>query len=208
MSRTSTKDNSRVKSPLKHYVRYAAGVGQFEYWDGEKSVKFDELEMVLLDDRKCITGWSEKKQARLTSNRVQSTAKETLTVKLGDDVLIEGLYNDIKDKIVVNGGKFTSELFAMAKINGEFVPVSVQFAGSANGCWLDFLDQSGGKYSLYRSVVKAVKGDFVTKGRSEFYTIKFETMPLAADLDEKANEFNDDFLQPYLNQGKAVEVAV
>lgn len=205
MSRTNTRnDSNKIKSPLKYYVRYAAEKGQFEYWDGEKAVHFDELEMVLLDDRKCITGYNEKRKTRITSNRVQSTAKETLRVRCGEEILAEGLYNDIKDKIVVSGGKFTNEIFAMVKIGGEFVPASIQFAGVANGCWIDFLDQSGGKYALYRSMVRAVKGEHTKKGRSEFYTVAFETAQLPADLDVVANEFNDDFLQPYLNQNKAV----
>lgn len=207
MSRTSTRgDSNKIKSPLKYYVRYAAEKGQFEYWDGEKAVYFDVLEMVLLDDRKCITGYNEKRKTRITSNRVQSTAKEMLRVRCGEEILAEGLYNDIKDKIVVSGGKFTNEIFAMVKIDGEFVPASIQFAGVANGCWIDFLDQSGGKYALYRSMVRATKGEHTKKGRSEFYTVAFETAQLPADLDVAANEFNDDSLQPYLNQNKAVVV--
>lgn len=209
MSRTSGNSNgNKIKSPVKYYVRYGAEKGQFEYWDGEKAVHFDELEMVLMDDRKCITGYNEKKKARISSNRVQATSKEPLRIRCGDEVLLEGMYNDIKEKIAVAGGKFTQELFVLAKINGEFVPASVSFAGVANGCWIDFLDQSGGKYALYRSMVKAVRGEHQKKGRSEFYSVAFSVESLPMDLDVKANEFNDDFLQPYLTQGQTAPEAV
>ncbi len=206
MSRTSGKSNSsRIKSPMKYYVRYAAEKGMFEYWDGEKAVHFDELEMVLMDDRKCISGYNEKRKARISSNRVQSTAKEALKIRCGDEILMEGMYNDLKEKIAVAGGKFTHELFVLANINGEFVPASVSFAGVANGCWIDFLDQSGGKFGLYKSVVKATKGEQQKKGRSEFYTLSFSTDKLPTELNDKANEFNDDELQPYLTQGQQTE---
>lgn len=208
MSRTSGNSSTKIKSPLKCYVQYGAKKGQFEYWDGEKVVSFDELEMVLMDDRKCITGYNKKRGKRIISNRVQSVVKEPLTVRCGDDVIAEGMYEQIKDKVVVNGGKFTNELFALAKIDGEFVPVSICFAGSANGCWIDFLNESGGKFSLYKSVVKAVKGEFKTEGQSEFYTLKFSTDKLPMELDVQANEFNDDFLQPYLTQGQTAPEAV
>lgn len=204
MSRTDTNKNaSKVKSPVRYYVTFG-GDGVFSYWDSEAKTRVtlgSEVEFIVMDTRSAITGWNDDAAARVYSNRVKSTVKEELTVRCGASTLVKGMYADVKEKIKAVGGKFCTEVFALMNIGGEFEPVQLDLSGASLGCWMTFIDELGGPWAVYAFKVTTSLGDQKKKGSVKFFEVKFATAELDAELNEAANAFNDDFLQPYLSAG-------
>lgn len=207
MSRTSkTNSADRVPSPVRYYVSFSGERGTFSYWDSANKERVDlgsNIEFVIMDTRSAIAGWSDEANARIYSNRVKSTVKEELTVRCGTSILAKGMYADIKEKIKDKGAKFCTEVFALMLINEEYQPVQIDLTGAALGCWMKFVDELGGPWALYAFKIVTSLGEKKKKGRVEYVEVNFATAELDSELNEQANNFNDDALQPYLNAGVA-----
>jgi len=200
MSRTSVRTN-RVVSPVKFYLTFSGDTG-FSYWDGLKKERMslgDTINFVALDTRSTVVGFSEAANSRVFSNRVQSLANEELTVRCGTNVVAKGLWADIKEKVKAFGGKFCTEVFALVEVNGEYQCAKIDFSGATLGDWMDFVESVGGKWNIYKSLITVTKGEERKKGRVTFHGVAFETGELPVDVNDAANAFNDDVLQPYLS---------
>jgi hypothetical protein len=201
MSRTSTnKSGNKVANPVNYYISFG-GDGVFSYWDKEAKQKVtlgSDVEFVVMDTRSAITGWNDDAKGRVYSNKVKSTVKEELTVRCGAATLAKGLYADIKEKVKSVGGKFCIEVFALMKIDDEFQPVQIDLSGAALGCWMSFVDELGGPWAVYAFTIKTALGEQKKKGSVKFFEVKFSTDELTSEVNEMANAFNDDMLQPYL----------
>lgn len=212
MSRTSKNNNAnRVPSPIRYYISFSGERGTFSYWDSANKERVDlgsDINFVVLDTKSAITGWNDAANARIYSNRVSSVTKEELSVKCGNTVLVKGMYADIKEKIKAEGGKFCTEVFALVDIGGEYQPAQIDLTGVSLGCWMSFVDELGGSWATYAFLISTSKGEQKKKGRVEFIEVKFKASDLPSDLNEMANAFNDDMLQPYLAPRETQEEAV
>jgi hypothetical protein len=200
MSRTDAPTSNKIKSPVKYYIEFGGAEGIWAYWDGEKNVRFDNLEFVVMDVRSSIGGWSDANNCRINSNIVKSTVKNPLTVRAGKVVLAEGLYAEIKNDVVAAGGKFVTNIFAMAKIDEAWTPVDIQLSGACLRDWSAFVEASGSIFKVYEGVVSASRGEAQKKGAVKYYTPNFMLSALPEGVDAIADEFCVDQLQPYLNQ--------
>ena len=199
MSRTDTPTSNKIKSPLKYYIEFGGAEGIWAYWDGEKNVRFDNLEFVVMDVRSSIGGWSDANNCRIRSNMVKTT-KLPFTVRAGQVVLVEGPYADIKNDVVAAGGKFVTNILAMAKIDEVWTPVDIQLSGACLRDWTAFVEASGNIFMVYEGVVSASRGEQQQKGAVKYYTPNFVLSPLPEGVDAIADEFCIGQLQPYLNQ--------
>jgi|688.fasta_scaffold258237_3 hypothetical protein len=198
MSRTDS--TSRIKSPVKHYITFGGGDGIWSYWDkeSESDVEFDTLELVLVEIRSSITGWSDEHNGRITSNLVSNT-KETLTLRCKNKEILKGSYADCKPAINEAGGKFTTNLFGLFKLNGELVAAQVQLTGSSLAAWMNFVDEHK-LHKIYAHKIVASKGDQLRKGAVKYYQPVF-TLVSADKTDlEAADKFSIEELKPYLEQ--------
>lgn len=206
MSRTDKTNSGKVASPVKYYISFSGQSGVFSYWDSEAKQRVTlgaDIEFVVMDTRSAITGYNDEAQARVFSNRVKSTVKEELNVRCGNTVVAKGMYNDIKEKVKAFGGKFCTEVFALMKIDDEFQPVQIDFSGASLGCWMSFVDTLGGPWAVYAFKITTSLGDQKKKGSVKYFEVNFATEELDAELNEMANAFNDDMLQPYLMSGSS-----
>ncbi len=199
MSRTSTPVSNRIKSPIKHYIEFGGANGVWGYWDGEKNVQLDILEFVVMDVRSSIGGWSEAKGCRIHSNIVKST-KTPFVVKADKAVLLEGPYADIKNDIAAAGGKFVCNVFALARIGGDWVPVDIQLSGASLRDWTQFVEAEGNIFKVYEKQVSAARGAEQKKGAVKYFTPDFVSSELDESVAEMANSFCDEQLMPYLEQ--------
>lgn len=208
MGRTSQSTENKISSPVKYYLTYKGDKGVFSRWDNEKkeNVIYDELDIVLLDTRSSITGWSDEDQSKIYSNLVEYSTKEKFLVKAGKKTLAEGVYQDIKDQVNKIGGSFTANIFALANIDDEFVPVNIQLHSSALSNWSDYVESTGIK-NVYNQVIRLCKGEQKKKGKIEWFLLNCVPKPLAKDdaLALEADKFCIDFLNPYLNQFNSEE---
>lgn len=198
MSISTQTGRNRIPSPVKYYLQYKGNTGTYTYWDGEKNVELDEVDFVLMDTRSSISGWNDDNKARIYSNMVR-TVKDELVVRCGKTELVKGPYETSKDKIKSSGGKFTTNIFAMATIDGIPTPVDIQFNGACLRDWSTFVEKSGMK-KLYSSLIKSARGDQQKKGAVKYYTPTF-TLSEASEADlADAKDFDENQLQPYLTQ--------
>jgi hypothetical protein len=212
MSRTSTNTNySRVPNPVRYFISYSGANGTFSYWDKDAKERVEignSVDLVLMDTRSAVTGWSEEFGGRIFSNRVKSTTKEQFNVRCGKNAISEGLWADIKDRVKTAGGKFCTDVFALANVNGSWEPVQLELSGASLGDWMTMLDEVGGRNSLYSVVLTMSKGEQKKKGAVKFFGLTFSNAELDSKLSEQANIFNDDMLQPYLSEGAPTATAV
>ena len=194
MSRTSV---TRVPSPMKLYVSFKGGEGVWTYWNGQKNVTMDSLNFILLDVRSSITGWSDEANGNIYSGYFKNT-KEEISVRTKNKELVSGTYADKKTEIKAAGGKFTTNLFTLAFIDGEYVPSVISLTGAALRDWSAFVSDVGiGK--IYSYLITTSKGDQQKKGSVKFFTPTFSVVEADEDLCNKADAFTDEKLTPYLD---------
>ncbi len=198
MSRVDAPTSNRIKSPVKYYIEFGGSEGVWAYWDGEKNVRADALEFVVMDVRSSIGGWSESNNCRIHSNIVKST-QTPFVVRAGKVVLVEGPYADIKNEVVAAGGKFVTNIFALAKIDEAWVPVDIQLSGACLRDWSKFVESTG-LGNIYNSSVSASKGEQQKKGAVKYFTPTFTAGALDPEVATTADEFCREKLIPYLNQ--------
>jgi hypothetical protein len=212
MHRTDVKDSSRMKNPVKYHVTYAADEGVFEYWDGEQTVQLNTLEFAVLTTKGSIGGWypdaanDGKNKGRIYSNLIspEKMKEEPFVVKVGKTELCQGIYQDIKDKVNSKriGGVYVNNIFCMANIDGEFVPVNFQIKGSSLAEWSRFVKDEN-MYTVFRSLVKAEKGDPKMAGENEFFLPSFSLSALPDEVKTAANEFDETQLKPFFASKEA-----
>lgn len=206
MSRSTTQNNAnKAKNPIKFWLSWKGDVGKFEYWDGEKNVLVDKLELLILDRRSTVTGWNDEHKGRIFANAVKNLNEE-LVVRTRNRPIVKGLWKDIKETVNQAGGNFTVNLYALAKLDDadELEPVCVQLDKSCLKSWTDFTE----KYKLweiYKGVVTVQAGEEQKKGRVKFFVSEFTLGESNEDLNKEASLFDIEHLQPYFNGEEAKE---
>lgn len=228
MSRTQRKGGS--PSPIKRYLSFSGNTGLFTYYDKDKkeNVEIEELSLIVLDVRASVTGYNSGDKASISSNLVAAVGTEPLVVQSWKDgkkhLIAEGLYKDIKSAVKDAGGKFTTNIIALADVgdgNGEQI-VNLQLTGSALNGWIEFVNglESGGEYdnriTITKGALSKVDGkNFVPVSKKEeeelvakikknprtkqpiwFYVLSFSTEALTEDESNTAVE-QDELLQKY-----------
>lgn len=202
MSRTSETSSNKRKSPVKFWLTFKADSGKVAYTRKNESgeyedVLLDELDFVLMDSRASISGWNDESSSKIYSNYVKYTKEEKFQVRSKKGVLVEGIYSDIKDKVMAFGGKFCTNLFVLAKIDGVFEPSVLQLSKTSQAAWSKFTEDKR-LSDLYKVMVKIVKGEEAKKGKIKFVYPAFETLEVEKDVSAMADDFDKQELQPYL----------
>ena len=233
MSRTNRRGGK--VSPIKKYLSFSGNTGEFSYYDKTKkeNVVVDDLSIVLLDVRSSITGYNSTSKSSITSNMVADVSKEVFEVSSWKDgkknVLVEGLYSDIKGKVKTVGGKFTANIIALADVGQGEEIVNIQFSGSSLNGWIEFRNGlKGAEYDsridIFKGSLSKVDGDGFTpvtpkeekalmaklkknpraKQPIWFYVLGFSTTDLTEEEVEAANE-QDELLQSYFGEAKPID---
>lgn len=220
MSRTK-KQSGGVSNPIKATVTYKPNNGEFEIYLKESKKKISEvksLEIIVLDaDRFSITGYSNTYESMFTSNLVHNTKKEKLTVGTFVSgkykVVAEGLYQDIKEKLV--GGKYTKNVIGLLKVDGEFVLTDFQLTGTAKTIFMDWFQKENPdglitittgsevcEFIQKTGEIVPVPKDKQKKWKTTwFYQLEFEE----EEIDDKTVELadkTDEALQKYFDGSK------
>lgn len=206
MSRgTFQNRDSKVKSPIKFWISWKGDVGKFQWWDGEKNVQASKLEMVYIDKRATVTGWNDECQARIYANSVKSINDE-ITVRTKNKVLAKGQWKEIKESTNQQGGNFTVNVYALAKIDDseELEPVCLQLDKSCLMAWTDFLEKHK-LWELYKGLLTITRGEEQKKGKVRFFVTDFKLGDIDPELHTKAQLFDVEYLQPYLQGEKLKE---
>jgi hypothetical protein len=204
MSRVT--DQERVKSPAKYTIRFKGDAGEWAYWDKERGelgeeVKLESLDFVVLDMVSSISGWSDENQSSIYSSFFKTTKEEVVVRVGGGKEIFTGSYSNESDKARIKelGGKFTSNVFALAMIDGEYVPVRIDLTGGGIWNWTEFLSEHG-RTNVYKYIVTGLKGEQQKKGSVKFHSPVFSFVEADDGLCSQADEFTTNELEPYISQ--------
>jgi hypothetical protein len=199
MSRTTEQE--RVASPVQHRVKFKGNEGVWSYWnkEEEKEVTLESLDFVVLDILSSISGWSDEHQKSIYSNLFKSTKDEVVVRYSDGKVALTGSYSEDKDEIKGLGGKFTASIFALAMIEGDYVPVRIDLSGGSMTNWIEFINEHG-RTNIYSYIITGQKGEQQKKGAVKFYAPTFTFVEADEELANQADDFANDKLEPYINQ--------
>jgi len=112
MSITDLKN--KLETPATKYWEWSGSQGKFFFYDKEKKDKFyqDSLLFIILNQTSFIKGWSDQESVGIYSNFIKDFKTQKLTVKtFNNNLIAEGLYSEIKDKIKSAGASYNKGVF-------------------------------------------------------------------------------------------------
>ena len=130
--------NPRITNPATKFIEFKGDTGEFFYYDKDKEQKIQlkmPLYFIVLDELSTITGFNNRLGCGIYSNEIRNIKDEVLNVRsFKGGLSIIGKYQDIKDKITSNGGKFCKSVYAML-ITGknQYELVNFKFHGASFG---------------------------------------------------------------------------
>jgi hypothetical protein len=194
MSRTQQPQSNAVKNPATCYLEWSGEHGHFTYWDGQDRQIVEALDFVLIDSTKCVTGFDSNANSRLYSNNVRST-EDHMVVRVAktNTVVAEGSYAEIKS----DKWKYTENLLVLAEINGMAGIVQISLSGAGVQA-LVTLREEHSMSEIYNSLVRVTRSEKMKKGRVEYYQPTFTLLPLDDEMKTKADEFDVEFVIPYM----------
>jgi hypothetical protein len=187
-------------NPVKRYYTFNGATGTLSYYDKETEQKAEVTEKFLFiptDERNVVEGFDSKKEMGFRSNEVISTAKEELTIRWNNgQILMKGFYNDLKDKIKAQGGKYTKSIYGITKINNEWELINLKLKGAAFSAWLEFDKLHKG--SLIGLTIGIIKGEEKKSGMVRYFEPIFKAKATPVEIHEIARN-KDIELQEYFS---------
>lgn len=205
MSRTTNVSTGPV-NPSTRWFEYSAGDGTISYYDKEarKKVVVDlPFKFAVLDELKTVTGWHDKSQSGIYANEVRNTSKDELEVKsFKGGPLLRGFYKDVKDRLKLMGGKFTTSLYIAYDDNGTIRTGNLRVTGAALRAWSDFAANN----NKYGGLVVIAGTEDQKTGSVRYKTPVFALDPIP-DHWEEAAVAADAVLQEFLTARLASDKA-
>lgn len=191
--------NKRVKTPVQLFIRWAGSKGHLAYWDKEASrevVINSPVRFIVLDQLNTIGGFSDSLQGGIWANEVRNTRTEPLYVRCGAAELEHGLYNDIKDKLKGQGGRYARSLYVLVRNeNRVWVIANLKLVGAAMSVWFDYVKQPQNDPEMLG--VELVGADEEKKGSNTYFVPVFKPFELSTEEVTAAINADRD-LQTYL----------
>lgn len=191
--------NPKQENPVTKWIEYSGETGKFYFYDKEKKEKVNlllPLKFIVLEELNTISGFSESLNSGIYSNEVLDLSKEILHVKsFKGGYSANGLYQQIKDNIIVNGGKFTKSVYAciIRPDNSLTEIVNFKFKGASLQGWFDK------SVNVYKSAVIVNSTIEGKKGKTIYKIPVFEPVPFT-DIQFKLACEQERTLQEYLKQ--------
>lgn len=152
-----------------------------------------------------IMGYSEKREKGIYSNEILDLKTQPLDVKCDKETLAEGLYNDIKEEVKGQGGKFCSAVYALVDTEQGKDVYRFLMSGSANGAWIEFANNAKNRT---HSIVCSGTLEKVN-GNTEYEEPVFNYLPASDEDKELADQAYTEQIQPffdyYLKKDKEVK---
>ncbi len=185
----SLLDDDRLTNPAKHFIQLKNGA--LSYYDKETGGNVDvptPLRFVVLDTLATVKGWSGAEDTGIWANEVKKVGEQSLNVRTKNGLIASGLWKDIKDQVVADGGKFHSSIYIAAKGRDGLEMQCLTLKGAALNAWINFskttnLKQNAITLSEWKTEGKAVKYQVpVFTAESMTDEEKTEAVKLATEL--------------------------
>jgi hypothetical protein len=198
-------NQTKVPNPAERFFEWKAKEGKFVYYDKATKETIDGPKtfiFLVLDELSTIKGMHKKAQKPIYANEVRNIKTEKLVVSVhGHDNLATGLYDDIKDKAVANGGKFCKSVYIAFKDETKALKLgNIQFVGASLGAWFEFTKKQGNK--IYEKAV-ILSGKHEEDGQVTYMVPEFELRDISPDTEMEATLLQNtlaEYLVDYLGQ--------
>lgn len=143
MARISHTNNneSTTSNPTTKYLEWKSNEKNFRYYDKSASENVDvnlPFKFLFLQHYHTVKGWNDASASGIYSNEVFYIGSEEMTVRsFKGGVIAEGIYKDIKPKIINAGGKYHRSVYVMLE-DGTIANLS--FKGAVVKEWSDFIE--------------------------------------------------------------------
>jgi hypothetical protein len=227
-----TDITTNLTTPATAYWQWSSTEQKFQKWNKEleKREYADQLNFVLLNTTYFITGYSDAQKAGIYSNFIKNIKEQKFSVRYfnSSEVIAEGLYSEIKDKIKAVGGKYAqgwfiynldnqkiehlevsksalSVLIASSKktylSTSKDCPFTPDLAQSLDGKKIETRAGNGFRVYLYPTIQK--------KGGTRYYVPQFENIAISKEVFNQALEKGrevDEYVQKYLSAKLQVDI--
>lgn len=196
-------------NPSKKTIKWKSTDKCFSYYDTEQKTQVQVLlpfKFLVLDELHAVSGWNDSSSSAIYSNEVKFISKENVIVKsFKGGEIARGIYKEIKDKIVMNGGHYVKSIYVMLE---DGTLANLQLKGSAVSKWSDFTQKTRSRLADEWVEVKTVKED--KKGGVKFNVPEFTFSSSLNDSDaENADKCFDEleaYLKTYLSKAEIAEI--
>ena len=142
MSRSNSMD-AAVNPSTRWFEWAGGGDGGFVRWydkEAKRNVKVEgHFTFLLLDELSTVKGWHEPSESGIFANEVRDIRQDVLVVRsfTGGD-LANGVYSDIRDRIIAKGGHFVASLYIAYKDGTDLKIGNLSLKGAAASSWMEF----------------------------------------------------------------------
>ena len=149
MSNRKSVFQNENPNPSAYFLQWKSDHQKFSHWDKEKEANvFIDLpfDFLVLDIFQTVKGFHKEYECGIYSNEVKRISEDPFQVKAfkGNEVIAEGLWNNIKSKVDAVGGRFVNSVYAMTK-SGLIINISLQ--GAQLGEWFEFTKKTKARLS-------------------------------------------------------------
>lgn len=188
------KNEKFEKNPKTKQLEKVRDTGWY-YWDkelndgkgGEVLVPMP-VTFMWLESASSFTGYNEATNSSIYSNEVLDLKNDTMTVRMGKDIIAEGTYAEVKDKVAAKGGKFCIPVYAL--MDGEVVRFLMTGASLS---WINFNNRI--KNNTHAIVCYDTKQE--KKGSNEYEVPVFKYLPAEEEDKKLADEAYETQVKPY-----------
>ena len=190
MPRTAPHNNT--PNPAVCRWKWKGKEGQLLWYDKAAKEEIEEqlpFVCLLLTRTASVTGYSRPRKSGMYSNDVQDTLAQPFVVRWqskGLGTVAEGLWQDIKDKVKANGGKFAVNLYVAFRDPADKILKigCVQASGCALGPWIEF--ENTFNDDLYTKAIVITPGSKDVSGDVEFVPPAFALKDTKKETDDEA----------------------
>lgn len=192
----------KVSNPCKKFIEFKADAGVFRFWNKEEKKNVEipyPIRFIVLDELNTIKGFCDQTHSGIYSNEVHSLKHQELHVKtFKGNVSVNGIYEEIKARILDLGGKFCKSIY-VGLINGEDLELAnFQLTGASFKAWIDKeLDAS-------TQVVSVSDCTDCKKGKVQYKSPNWKGLAMPSELRERAVSLDKE-LQQFLKSRAVVE---
>ena len=215
-----SRSRPTAKNPATRFLQWKGGAEKIsETVDGKKSERYEggkltwydkeaqtdvevnlPFSFLVLDTLHTITGYSESNRSGFWSNEVRNLKNEILVVKTkqgsGVRTVAKGTYDQIKDEVKSQGGKYTQSVYIAFKGDGGELQIGhIKISGAALTAWIEFQK----KFDVNKCAVFITDEPKLEKKGSNYYFSPVFDGQNVSDATEAEAQKLDEELQRYLD---------
>lgn len=186
-------------NPAKHFLEWRSKDKNLRYWDKAKEQNISvelPFKFLLLMELSTVKGWHDPSQSGIYSNEVRRTDEQELHVRsFKGGTIAKGFYNDIKDEVYREGGKYHKSLYVMTP-KGELLNLSL--SGPHVFAWGEFYSK-GNRKRAEDEWIELYDVEQKQKGSNVFFVPKFRFNTSLTDDEDLTAEILYKDLKEYMN---------